>query len=76
MTIPNGRVVLPVRNPYTGEVDYKITPPTAEELTRTCQDLRAAQVTWADSPLAHRIEVLSRWADQLEAAQLTRKENA
>jgi hypothetical protein len=24
---------LPVRNPYTGEVDYEITPPTEEELT-------------------------------------------
>ena len=68
MTSPNGRVVLPVRNPYTGEVDYTITPPTPEELTRCCQDLRAAQVSWANAPLEHRIEVLSRWADELEAA--------
>src|SRR5215470_4971116 len=68
MTIPNGRVVLPVRNLYTGEVDYQIAPPTPEELTRCCQDLRAAQVAWANAPLEHRIEVLSRWADELEAA--------
>jgi len=68
MTSPNGRVVLPVRNPYTGEVDYTITPPTLEELTRCCQDLRAAQVTWASAPLEHRIEVLSLRTDELEAA--------
>ena len=30
--IQNGRVSLPVRNPYTGEVDYEITPPAPEEL--------------------------------------------
>jgi hypothetical protein len=41
--IPNGRVSLPVRNPYTGEVDYEITPPAPEELARICAGLRAAQ---------------------------------
>jgi len=68
MIIPNGRVSLPVRNPYTGEVDYEITPPTPEELARTCADLRQAQVKWAAAPLEHRIEVMSRWADELDAA--------
>jgi succinate-semialdehyde dehydrogenase / glutarate-semialdehyde dehydrogenase len=66
--IPNGRVSLPVRNPYTGEVDYEIIPPTPEELADTCRQLRAAQVKWAAAPLEHRIEVMSRWADELEAA--------
>jgi succinate-semialdehyde dehydrogenase / glutarate-semialdehyde dehydrogenase len=68
MIIPNGSVSLPVRNPYTGEVDYEITPPTAEELAETCGQLRAAQVKWAAAPLEHRIEVMSRWADELDAA--------
>jgi succinate-semialdehyde dehydrogenase/glutarate-semialdehyde dehydrogenase len=68
MSIPNGRVSLPVRNPYTGEVDYEITPPTPEELAQTCANLRAAQVKWAAAPLEHRIEVMSQWADELEAA--------
>lgn len=67
MSIPNGRVSLPVRNPYTGEVDYEITPPAPQELARTCADLRAAQVKWAAAPLEHRIEVMTRWADELEA---------
>lgn len=66
--IPNGRVSLPVRNPYTGEVDYEITPPTPEELADTCRQLRAAQVKWAAAPLEHRIEVMTRWADELDAA--------
>jgi len=28
MSSPNGGVALPVRNPCTGEVDYRVTPPT------------------------------------------------
>src|SRR6185437_14307240 len=65
---PNGARVLPVRNPYTGVVDYEITPPTPQELAQTCDRLRAAQVTWAAASLEHRIAVLTRWADELEKA--------
>jgi succinate-semialdehyde dehydrogenase / glutarate-semialdehyde dehydrogenase len=65
---PNGRVTLPVTNPYTGEVDYQITPPTAQELAGTCDSLRAAQREWAAAPLEHRVEVMLRWADELDAA--------
>jgi aryl-alcohol dehydrogenase len=81
MSTPNGRVTdaagtaglppgrtLPVKNPYTGEVDYQITPPTPAELTGICDSLRAAQVKWAAAPLAHRVEVMLRWADELDAA--------
>jgi succinate-semialdehyde dehydrogenase / glutarate-semialdehyde dehydrogenase len=81
MSTPNGRVVspggkqdrppgrtLPVKNPYTGEVDYQITPPTHPELTGICDSLRAAQVKWSAAPLAHRVEVMLRWADELDAA--------
>jgi succinate-semialdehyde dehydrogenase / glutarate-semialdehyde dehydrogenase len=64
----NGRRILPVRNPYTGVVDYEITPPTPADLADTCDRLRAAQVKWAAAPLEHRIAVLSRWADELEKA--------
>jgi acyl-CoA reductase-like NAD-dependent aldehyde dehydrogenase len=59
---------LPVRNPYTGEVDYEITPPTPGELTGICDALRAAQPKWAAAPLEHRVEVMLRWADELDAA--------
>ena len=65
---PNGRRVLPVRNPYTGAVDYEITPPVPAELARTCDRLRAAQREWGSAPLEHRIAVMSRWADELEKA--------
>ncbi len=64
----NGRRILPVPNPYTGVVDYEITPPTPAELADTCDRLRAAQVKWAEAPLEHRIAVMSRWADELEKA--------
>jgi succinate-semialdehyde dehydrogenase / glutarate-semialdehyde dehydrogenase len=68
MSIQNGPVPLPVRNPYTGEVDYEITPPTRDELAVICQELRASQVKWGAAPLEHRIEVMSRWADELAKA--------
>jgi acyl-CoA reductase-like NAD-dependent aldehyde dehydrogenase len=68
MIIPNGRVSLPVRNPYTGEVDYEITPPAPEELATTCQDLRAAQATWAAAPLGHRAEEAARKAQMTQSA--------
>jgi len=45
------RVTLPVTNPYTGEVDYQITPPTEQELTELSGSLRTAQVKWAAAPL-------------------------
>jgi acyl-CoA reductase-like NAD-dependent aldehyde dehydrogenase len=66
--IPNGARILPVRNPYTGVVDYEITAPAPDELARTCQRLRDAQVKWAAAPLEHRVEVMTRWADELEKA--------
>ena len=68
MTVTAGPRTIPVRNPYTGQFDYEITPPTPEELAKTCQDLREAQVAWAAAPLEHRIEVMSRWADELDKA--------
>jgi hypothetical protein len=68
MSNQNEGVSLPVTNPYTGEVDYQITPPTEQELTELCDSLRAAQVKWAAAPLEHRVEVMLRWADELDAA--------
>jgi len=57
-----------VRNPYTGELDYEITPPSTAELGALCGRLRAGQVTWAEAGLEHRTEVLLRWAAELDAA--------
>jgi acyl-CoA reductase-like NAD-dependent aldehyde dehydrogenase len=49
-------------------VDYEITPPAPDELTGLCDSLRAAQVKWGAAPLEYRVEVMLRWADELEAA--------
>jgi len=68
MSTQHGRGSLPVKNPYTGEVDYEITPPTPAELAELCDSLRAAQVKWAAAPLEHRVEVMLRWADELDKA--------
>lgn len=60
---------IPVRNPWTGEVDYEITPPSREELRRTCTELRVAQRPWGRSPIEHRVETMRAWAARLEAAR-------
>jgi acyl-CoA reductase-like NAD-dependent aldehyde dehydrogenase len=49
-------------------VDYEITPPTPDELTGLCDSLRGAQVKWGAASLEYRVEVMLRWADELEAA--------
>jgi acyl-CoA reductase-like NAD-dependent aldehyde dehydrogenase len=67
-TGPNGPRVLPVRNPYTGELDYEITPPAPRELAATCASLRKAQSGWAAAGLEHRTEVMLGWADELDKA--------
>jgi succinate-semialdehyde dehydrogenase/glutarate-semialdehyde dehydrogenase len=61
------RKPLPVRNPRTGEIDLYITPPSAEELAATCAGLRRAQEAWGRAPLDHRIAVMKKWADRLQA---------
>ena len=64
-----------VRNPRTGEVDYRFTAPTSAELARTIAALRAQQPAWRDAGLDRRIEVLQRFraallarADEIAAA--------
>lgn len=59
---------MPVRNPRTGEADYRITPPTSEEIDGITDDLRAGQPAWHALGIDGRADVLRRWADAIEAA--------
>lgn len=61
------RAPLPVRNPRTGEIDTSFTPASAAEVAATCRNLRAAQPEWAALSVEHRVAVLQRWADRIEA---------
>src|SRR5271154_252139 len=61
------RKPLPVRNPRTGEIDMYITPPSSDEIAATCARLRKAQEVWGRAPLEHRIGVMKKWADRLQA---------
>jgi succinate-semialdehyde dehydrogenase / glutarate-semialdehyde dehydrogenase len=58
---------LPVRNPRSGEIDMYITLPTADHVAAMCARLRENQLAWGHAPLAHRIEVLKKWAERLQA---------
>jgi acyl-CoA reductase-like NAD-dependent aldehyde dehydrogenase len=60
------REPIAVRNPRTGARDYSIMPPSAEAIGVTCAGLRRAQPEWGDAPIGHRINVMRRWADEIE----------
>lgn len=66
MSVSSSSCGLPVRNPRSGENDYAIVPPSAEELHAIATDLRRAQSAWATSPLERRLAVMRRWADSIE----------
>ena len=55
-----------VRNPRTGEIDYRFTPPDAEALRARGAELRAQQAQWWRAGMTARIEVLRRWAEHLD----------
>jgi len=61
--------VIPVRNPRTGQNDYSFEPPNDAALAARCESLRKAQPAWWQSGMEHRIAVLRRWADAIEAHQ-------
>lgn len=58
---------IPVRNPRTGEIDFRITPPGDDELSAIAARLRAAQPDWAARPFGDRIAILYRFAEAVEA---------
>lgn len=60
-----------VRNPRTGELDYSITPPSLEEITAKCNQLRQGQISWQQAGLTKRIEALQQW----KQAILSQKDN-
>ena len=61
--------LIEVRNPRSGEVDYRFNAPSAEELAITLDRLRSAQRAWAARPLTERIEILRRWRSEWVARQ-------
>jgi acyl-CoA reductase-like NAD-dependent aldehyde dehydrogenase len=58
-----------VRNPRSGEIDYRFQAPTAAELQARLAGLRAAQKSWSARSLEERIEVLRRWRTEWIARQ-------
>ncbi len=53
--------LLDVRNPRTGETDYRIAAAGDETVAAAAQRLRAAQPAWAARPLDERLSVLDDW---------------
>ena len=58
--------MIDVRNPRTGQIDYRIERTLPAELRDASDGLRTAQRDWAALDPAARSAVLRRWADALE----------
>lgn len=54
-----------VTNPRTGEVDFHITPASAEDVKAECQDLRTHQTKWCQQTLAYRADILLKFAAKI-----------
>jgi acyl-CoA reductase-like NAD-dependent aldehyde dehydrogenase len=64
-----GAAPIAVRNPRTGAVDYRFSPPGTAELTQQAAELRRAQLAWAAQPMTGRCAVMLRFAAALEAGR-------
>lgn len=58
---------IPVMNPRTGKYDYEIQPPSDAQLDALVDGLRGAQPEWEAAGIEHRVDVMRRWADEMEA---------
>ena len=57
---------IPVRNPRTGEVDFRIDPAEPRQVEQTAGELRAAQPGWWHAGMEHRVKSMREWADELD----------
>jgi acyl-CoA reductase-like NAD-dependent aldehyde dehydrogenase len=60
-------VPVEVRNPRTGETDYRFSPPGADELRSLTSQVRGAQEAWAAGGLDVRIAAMQAWKEALLA---------
>jgi acyl-CoA reductase-like NAD-dependent aldehyde dehydrogenase len=56
-----------VRNPRTGQEDYEFSPAGDSELESRCRRLRSKQEAWWLAGMDHRVAVMRRLADALDA---------
>ena len=54
-----------IRNPRTGKFDYKISPPSEEQLKEQCLRSRQAQINWQKIGIEGRIAVLQQWKEAI-----------
>lgn len=55
-----------VRNPRTGQMDYKFTPTSEAAIKKTCHQLRQNQIRWQTCGLDKRISSLLSFSDALK----------
>ena len=64
---PAQEAMLDVRNPRTGEADYRLSVTSAEDVSAKAARLRESQRAWAAMPLEARCGVMARWLGEVKA---------
>ena len=62
-------MTIEVRNPRTGEADYRFQPASPAAIAQAAQNLRARQGDWFALGVQARVETLAAWADAIEAVK-------
>lgn len=52
-----------IRNPRTGQYDYKIHPPTTAQLAGLANQMRHGQLAWEQAGVAGRVAAMQAWKD-------------
>lgn len=64
---PERDAVIDVRNPRTGEADFRLRVSSPEEVAGKAARLRENQRAWAEMPLAARCGIMARWLSEVKA---------
>jgi len=64
---PAQEAMLAVRNPRTGQADYRLAVSSAEDVAAKAARLREGQQRWAALPLEARCGVMARWLGEVKA---------
>ncbi len=62
----NSNPILNVRNPRTGQNDYRVQLPNGLEIQQKCKSLRQMHFVWQKAGIDFRIEILNQFAENIE----------
>ncbi len=59
--------MIKVRNPRNGKLDYEFAPATIPQIKERIKEIRQSQPDWFAKGISHRIEILGKWKESIQA---------